>query len=214
MTETQPARQRAHRVLRDERVHFTRPEFRPYATALGQLALAWNGLHERLAFLFCMVMGGGQVNHFFAVWYAVKNDRAQRDMLLASAKVDISNLSSWSPKMLDEITWIYGKCNEVEEVRNNALHSPLILMRRGPDERIVEPAYHMGHERAIKLARKQNLMVELRWCRNAATVLSQYTYEIDGAMEGRGSLWPDRPRWPTREETKSKKPRQEPRPTG
>jgi hypothetical protein len=156
-------------------------------------------------------MGGGQVNHFFAIWYAIKNDRAQRDMLLAAAKVDISNLTDWFPKLIEEITWIWKKCDEVEEARNNALHSPLVLMRRGPDNRIVEPAYHMGHERATKLASKQNLMAELRWCRNAATVLSQFTHELDQAMEGRGAPWPDRPKWPTREGTGSKKQR---RPTG
>jgi hypothetical protein len=43
-------------------------------------------------------MGGGQVNHFFAIWYAIKNDRAQRDMLLAATNINIADLSSYYPK--------------------------------------------------------------------------------------------------------------------
>jgi hypothetical protein len=190
------------RLWKDRRLQFTRPEFRPYATALGQLALAWNGLHERLAFLFCMVMGAGQVNHFFAAWYAIKNDRSQRDMLAAVTKVDISNLSDWFPKMQSEIEWILARCNDVEEARNNALHSPLVLMHHG-----VEPAYHMGHQRATKLAKRQDLLAELRWCRNAATILSEYVYAIDRALEDAASVWPVRPDWPGHGSTTIKKPR-------
>jgi hypothetical protein len=123
---------------KDPRLNLSRAEFRPYATALGQIALAWNGLLERLAFLFCMVMGGGQVNHFFATWYAIKNDRAQRDMLLAATKVDIANLSLYCPKLKEDITWLLKRCDEIEEARNDALHSPFVLMHSG-----VQPGYHM-----------------------------------------------------------------------
>jgi hypothetical protein len=193
---------------KDPRVQYARSEFRPYATTLGRIALAWNGLHERLAFLFCMLMGGGQVNHFFAAWYAIKNDRSQREMLGAVTKVDISNLSALFPKMQEEVAWILARCNDVEEARNNALHSPLVLMHRG-----VEPAYHMGHERANKLAKRRDLLAELRWCQKAATGLSDYVYAIDRALEDIQNKWPDRPKWPTREDTKRKPPGRQDRPS-
>ena len=141
---------------KDPRLNLSRAEFRPYAAALGQIALAWNGLLERLAFLFCIVMGGGQVNHFFAIWYAIKNARAQRDMLLAATNVDIANLSLYRPKLKDEVTWIWKRRNEIEESRNNALHSPFVLMHSG-----VQRGYYMGHERATKLARQQDVLNEL-----------------------------------------------------
>jgi hypothetical protein len=182
---------------KDPRTNLSRAEFRPYATALGQIALAWNGLHERLAFLFCMAMGGGQVNHFFAIWYAIKNDRAQRDMLLAATNVDIADLSSYCPKLKEEIIWIWKHCNDVEEARNNALHSPFVLMHSG-----VQPGYHMGHERATKLAKQQDISTELRWCRDAAKVLSDYVQAIGRALEDARHTWPDRPKWPTREDIK------------
>ena len=144
-------------------------------------------------------MGGGQVNHFFAIWYAIKNDRAQRDMLLAATNIDIADLSSYCPKFKEEVTWIWKRCKDVEEARNNALHSPFVLMHSG-----VQPGYHMGHERATKLAKRQDVLTELRWCRDAAKVLSDYVQAIDRALEDARHTWPDRPKWPTREDTKRK----------
>src|ERR1022692_594393 len=64
----------------------THAVFRPYAITLGQLALAWNELHESMALLFCTTMGGGYSNQFLAVWHVLKVDRAQRDILLAAAR--------------------------------------------------------------------------------------------------------------------------------
>jgi hypothetical protein len=186
----------------DPRMRFTSPEYRPYATALGQIALAWNGLHERLAFFFCGLMGGGNVAHYYAVWYAVKNDRSQRDMLMAAAKADVSGLSSYFPTLIDDITWVWKKCNDVEDARNDALHSPLISLHGE-----VHPNSYMGHFRAGKLAKKGDLMAELRWCRVASTVLSDYVYELDRSTTDISRPWPDRPKWPTREDTKRKKPR-------
>jgi hypothetical protein len=128
-----------------------------------------------------------------------KNDRAQRDMLLAATNIDISDLSSYCQKFKDEVTWISKRCNNVEEARNNALHSPFVLMHSG-----VQPGYHMGHERATKLAKQQDVLTELRWCRDAAKVLSDYVQAIDRALEDARHTWPDRPKWPTREDTKRK----------
>jgi len=41
---------------------YSHQTFRPYTTALGQIALAWNGLHTEMAMLFCSIMGGGYAN--------------------------------------------------------------------------------------------------------------------------------------------------------
>src|SRR5271170_7010674 len=67
-------------------VSYSHPVFRPYTQALGQIALAWNGLHSAMALLFCIVMGGGYANQFLAIWHALTNDAAQRDILQAAAK--------------------------------------------------------------------------------------------------------------------------------
>ncbi len=69
-----------------EPVSYSHPVFRPYVAALGQIPLAWNGLHSQRALLFCTVMGGRYSNQFLAVWHAIKSDRMQRDVLEAAAR--------------------------------------------------------------------------------------------------------------------------------
>lgn len=101
--------------------------FRPYVTALGQLALAWNELHETMCLLFCTVMGGGFIGQYLAVWHTIKSDRAQREVLFAAISSDTNrpiNDPSYE-HLKGEIKWICGKADSLEETRNNALHSPL-----------------------------------------------------------------------------------------
>jgi hypothetical protein len=102
----------------------THPAFRPYVVALGQLALAWNALHETLALLYCRIMGGSMVNQHLAVWHALKVDRAQRDILIAAAQ---SNTWGAMPvKFMEDIKWLCGRADALEDLRNDALHSPLL----------------------------------------------------------------------------------------
>jgi hypothetical protein len=185
----------------------TDPAFEPYVTALGQLTLAWNDLHETLAILFSMVMGGGFVGQYLAIWHAIKVDRAQRDILLAAAKADPLRY----PRLVPDLEWISGKADGVEDARNDALHSPLWGSQRGPGSTLVMPAIGLGHVRAQKLLAK-DLLTEFHWCRDASLVLTGFARELDTAMSEFGLAWPDRPAW--RDRPKAPKPRQEkpPRP--
>jgi len=56
----------------------------PYVMALGKVAHAWNYLQEMLCELFCSVTGL-ENNTGQAIWHSTTNDRAQREMLRASA---------------------------------------------------------------------------------------------------------------------------------
>src|ERR1700730_18254342 len=118
--------------------------FDRYTRALGQLALAWNELHETLSLLFCMVMGGGIVNQYLAIWHEIKVDRAQRDILLAAAKAGAMNGSPF-PGLVEDLEWIWKRANEVEDARNDALHSPLWGSHRGPGASVVVPMTGLGH---------------------------------------------------------------------
>lgn len=182
--------------------------FGPYVAALGQLTLAWNELHETLALVFCMVMGGGLVNQYLAIWHAIKVDRAQRDILLAAAKAGDVQGSSY-PNLVSDLEWICGKANAVEDARNDALHSPLWGSQRGPGTTLVMPMTGLGHVRAQKLQAK-NLLTEFRWCRDAAQVLTGFARELDAAMSGFGLSWPDKPAWPNRGQTNQKMKRRAP----
>jgi hypothetical protein len=134
--------------------------FEPYVTALGQLTLAWNDLHETLAIVFSMVMGGGDVGQYLAIWHAIKVDRAQREILLAAAKVDELRGPRY-PRLVPDLEWICRKAEAVEDARNDALHSPLWGSQRGPGSTLVIPLTGLGHVRAQKLMAKDLLTATL-----------------------------------------------------
>jgi hypothetical protein len=183
-------------------VPFTHKAFRPYVMVLGQLALAWNDLHLTLAMLFCHAMGGGIVKQFLAVWNAIKSDRAQRAMLVAAlkAKNDSHHIHS---KMSVDVTWICQRADALEDLRNDAIHSPLwgVPIAKGAS---VQPVAGLGNIRATKLQNK-NLLAEFRWCRDSATQLRNFAMKIDAALSGRGS-WPEKPKLPVRPATNVKQP--------
>lgn len=190
-------------------IAYTDKAFRPYVVALGQIALAWNGLHTEMAVLFAAIMGGGFSNQFFAVWHAIKNDRAQRDMLLAATKSLADRKSNQEREALIEaVTWICEKANTVEDKRNDALHSPLWGYRRGlSGEAVVTPVTGLGHERAEKLATRKSLLAEFRWCRDASIVIADYVWALQRFLSGRTHSWPETPSLPNRGETTERKQR-------
>jgi hypothetical protein len=186
---------------------YTDKAYLPHATALGQLALAWNGLHEMLCVLFCSVMGGGFVNQPLAIWHALKVDRAQRDILLAA--LENHTRDAYPTKFETDIKWICDRADALEDARNDALHSPLWAQERGPQNTVVAPYVGLGHVRAKKLLLK-DLLAEFRWCRDAAILLADFASEVDRSLSDYTRPWPQRPAWPVRPGTSGTKP---PRPT-
>ena len=170
----------------------THSAFKPYVTALGQLTLAWNELHERMSLLFCTVMGGGYANQFLAIWHTINSDRNQRSVLAAAVENDLnrSNNDATHKYLIDEIRWICGQVNTLENLRNDALHSPLIGF--GPH---ITPMTGLGHLRAQKLESKSDFLAEFRWCRDAAVALTEYVYMINASLSI-GRALPDRPKLP------------------
>jgi hypothetical protein len=160
-------------------VPVTHRVFRPYALALGQLALAWNDLHLALEMLFCTAMGGGFINPVLAIWNALKSDRSQREILLAAVKS--TPINGGPAKLAEEIEWICRRVDVLEDARNDALHSPLWGSPRGPGLPVVSPVVGLGHARASKLLGK-NLLDEFRWCRQSSTLLRDYVTELDFAV--------------------------------
>ncbi len=109
---------------------YTSKEFLPYATALGQLTLAWNDLQESLAALFwkSMMPGPPQAGDFVSytalwVWRSIKTDRMQRDMLKAA--VDHPSEQWNRPKLTEDVNWLVDKVTSLEDARNDAIHTPL-----------------------------------------------------------------------------------------
>ena len=77
-------------------------------------------------YFFRSFMGGGYCNHYLAVWQALKNDRAKRDVLLAAAKNSpLFNDEESRKRIIEAAEHIYKLANTVEDARDSALHSPL-----------------------------------------------------------------------------------------
>ena len=180
----------------------TDPIFRPYVAALGQLALAWNGLHETLCLLFCTVMEAEAINQYAAIWHALKADRAQREMLAAATE---STTRGALPLTFQaDVKWLCGRVDALEDLRNDALHSPYWAFVRGFNDIVVMPNINLGHVRAKKLLAK-NLLAEFRGCRDSAILLSRFAWQMDCALSDYTQPWPDRPALPNRPGTNERK---------
>lgn len=180
----------------------THSAFRPYVAALGQLAVAWNGLHETMCLLFCTVMEADITNQHTAIWHALKVDRAQREMLLAAAKTTIRG--AVPTPFYDDVKWLCERTDALEDLRNDALHSPYWGFIRGPSDIVIMPNINLGHVRAKKLFPK-NLLTEFRYCRDSAIRLSRFAWQMDLALSDHTRPWPDRPALPVRPGTNGPK---------
>jgi hypothetical protein len=102
-----------------------------------------------------------------AVWYALKIDRAQRDILLAAAKSSgLQNAPNAPTTIIADIEWIYKRAEVVEDVRNNAIHSPLMGVEYDNEPIEISPrpaAVAQGNVRAPRLAGIQELLAEFKW---------------------------------------------------
>lgn len=205
--------------------NFTEAGYRPYATAIGQLALAWNDLHEKLGHLFVRAMGFADevcLDLPSAVWQSANFDRPKRQMLHAAI------MNSAEEGFFDgfeevglEILWLLKQADSLEDFRNSAIHAPLIFLgntklSRAVFGEMVErhglswvlPNVFLRNQRAIKLtdiSTKKALIDEFRWAREAILVLRDYAEELElaWANEDKSSL--ERPSLPNRGD--KKKPR-------
>jgi hypothetical protein len=184
---------------------FTERGFRPYVISIGQLALAWNSFHDQLASLFWTIMGRGSGDRALGLWNAATYDRPKRSLLKAAVLTSTESELAKHPKLITDIIWIFDRANELEDLRNDAVHSPLILLGNPTTNMLAEagllpafviPALALRNIRAAKLGQK-NLLREFRWCRDATLILRDFAVEIDDAMCGHGS-WPKRPSLPNR----------------
>ncbi len=188
---------------------FKEPAFDQYALAIGRLSLAWNDLNERLASLFGALMGGELAKRPIAVWNSANFDRARREMIKAAAFAASPNELSEFPNMVDEIKWLCDRVNDFENLRNDAIHSPLLLhitskglssdgiaffAEKVMDERVA-PNDLRDNTRASRLIGK-DLLLEFAWCYESVIVLRDYAVSINNGLKR--APWPNRPPLPAR----------------
>jgi hypothetical protein len=183
---------------------YTSQEYRPYVMAIGQIALAWNDLHESIGALFnstASIIGEDKVE---AAFQAVDSDRLKRRMLKAVFSQLDPKERKLNPKAIEDVKWLCGQIDALEESRNNAIHSPLHnfqlsgLIPDYPDG--VQPNTTRGNTRAKKLKDK-HLLTEYRYVRDAAIVLRDFVEAIEESWNWTANklhTWPERPQLPNR----------------
>jgi hypothetical protein len=171
---------------------FRNEKFHSYTQALGELTLAWNDFHMTLSSVFwaSSKIPNGMVPG--AMWNSLKSDRAQREML--AALVDLKVIGHNMPKNVrSEIKWILEKANSLEDLRNDALHSPL---HQSEDGRVFA-WYQLGNKRAKKLANK-DLLKEFNWFYDTVLVLREYADALTNVIRRPNETFPERPQLPNR----------------
>jgi hypothetical protein len=196
------------------RPRFTESHFEPYAKAIGQLLLAWNDLHERLATLFVSAMGGGWMNRPLAVWHGNRTDGGKRAMLKAAICNLTENETNNRPKLIAEVQWILDVAQQLEGIRDDSAHTPLHAwtgnILTADDMLTVRDILDFGatqifpdtgfqNPRAMRLDQSnKNLLGEFRYARERITILRDYAIAIDAAWSNTHLPWPDRPALPDR----------------
>lgn len=182
---------------------------RPIEIAIGQFALTWNDLHEKLGTLFSLVMGGEYVDQYVAIWDALQNDRAKRAVLLAALLAkDVSEAGNLH-KMVEDIEWIVHQANVLENSSSDSRHSalavtcdyflnerPLVQSWNSNIRLHVMPNVTLENYRARKMADKEiykKLLDEFRWRRDIAIELRNFSISVDVALSDSLYPWPNRP---------------------
>jgi hypothetical protein len=196
---------------------FTEAAYKSHVKAIGQLALAWNDLHERLGEIFVVVMEGNTAEdnednlfQIAAVWSAANSDRTKREMLEAAVKFAPKLEGGPFPRLADDIKWLIGRSTALEDTRNDVIHAPLVSLhttvRTAFDLPAVMPNLLLQNSRAGKLARKNSsieLSVDFRWCRDSILLLRDYAISLRLGLTVEGRTWPERPRLPNRGQKKN-----------
>ena len=203
---------------------FTERQFAPYVKAIGQLVLAWNSLQEALSFTYQLLLVGAindsDHNHMSQVrssWYSIRSDRNQRGLLKAVVQTATEWQKRTYPKLRDDMEWLLKEVNSLEDARNNAAHSPLMLISRKKsllaaalahalEQDRVTPESAMGNPRALALAKK-DLLTEFEWCRDSALTYRDFVIHINRALWTAGYTWPSRPKLPNRGQKKGRRDR-------
>lgn len=207
----------AKRVTSGIGPNFAAKPFRPYALAIGQVALAFNHMHEMLGLLFAGVMQstGDVIHQSILVWHSAGLDRPKRQMLRAAIQQPSRDAVGRRPNMVADIKWLLDRADELEEVRNNTIHGPLFLMEPKPEYAddtetppMVMPDILLGNPRAQKLVNalhKSGLLSEFRWCRDTARELTRYSVRMGFGLLDSALPWPNRPTLPIRRPKKSRR---------
>jgi hypothetical protein len=192
--------------------------FEPYALEIGFLLREWNNLQDRLRSLFATLLRIPNTDIAYSIWYAIPNDRHQRQMIRNLASYlfnpkdtffphdDRSQLktTAYEEKLWQEISWIITSADELGPRRDAAAHSPVAFIVGDPGEFVAKDIF--GNPQAKTLKGKK-LLNEFRLCRDRASILQKHAEAIQHVVEMNSrnlqlQALPERPPWPSNPQKK------------
>lgn len=181
----------------------TERAFAPYALEIGHLARSWNQLQENLCLIFTRVVRADNTNIGQAIWYALRSDLTQREVLKAACSafgaVDTRN----RPTAINDIEWLTTKTYELSDQRNTAIHLPFMIgIDTTTRKMVVMPHYFSNNRFSKKLKGKDDVLKELFYYRAKSDCLKDYAVAIWFALGNPVRQWPSKPSLPTREQVK------------
>jgi hypothetical protein len=149
----------------------THKSFQPYVTAIGQAAVAWNGLHEALRDIFWALTGANRATGS-TIWYSIRSDRGQRGLIRAIAKLN-KETGDMSAVVFKRVEWLLGECENLANKRDEVIHAPLISTAKDG----IYPNAYTGNPIAKRLLNKE-LLSEFRWCRDTGMALTDFAMKL------------------------------------
>lgn len=179
---------------------FRHPAFQPITQAIGEVTLAWNGLHDDLGSLFWFFLDVPNGLIPGAVWHSIKVDTAQRDMLEAITKLPPHTLGlRMNDETREAVIFILDQTKKLIDRRNNAIHCPLVRT----NENEIIPMIGIGHERAKKVSGqlkkespKRDIRGDLYFLYDSITTLRKYTDDLSEALLRETVPFPLKPQMP------------------
>ena len=118
--------------------------------ALGYVACSWSTLQDCLGHLFSATMHAGALTDVaLAAWHCHQNDRAQREMLLATAEAALQT----RPDVLAAIRSLKIRVDRLADRRNDFVHASYALLSRCEGGTVIPDDYY-GNRRSKSLAKK------------------------------------------------------------
>jgi hypothetical protein len=98
-----------------------RPSVKKHAARIGEIAWAWNNVCTNLLAIFAKLLDPKDYRPGISIWTTLQNDKSQRDILIALAKVRLSEDS----QILKELIWTCDQIGQLSGYRNAFIHAPI-----------------------------------------------------------------------------------------
>jgi hypothetical protein len=165
----------------------------PHAKLIGEIALAWNSLHEQLGYIFWNITGIR--NGFVAdsIWNSTFSDSAQRTMLRGVVTIVYEEDS----KHYKDIICLLDTIDKIAINRNSAVHVALSFTIDASGMTLQPKPF--SQSRFAKALDGKDILKEFTLYKQRVYALTTYAASLYAAiLSPKHWPWPDRPEMPTR----------------